>query len=184
MKLRLSVILALVCIFTIGCQSTPIRQAVGTKYTSDYPPLEVEFAYRIGNVKDKADDKLISLHTGEVRDIWVELIRIHANDNQIDYFYSLQNIASSRNFKYFGPVYFEEHQWAKVSKVNDGGWLMCGFFTRKDKWLIFIHNSAKLTNLEMERYHEYQRTLKLSETDKLFIDKLFAELDKAIISIR
>ena len=87
-----------------GCATTSVREAVGTKYTSDIPPLKIEFAYNIANVKNK--------------------------------------------------------------------------------WLLFIHNSAKLTRLEMERYQEYRSTLKYAEQDKRFIDILFADLNKTILAIQ
>ena len=172
MKLKLSVILALTCLATISCSSTPIRQASGTRYTSKIPPLDVEFAYRIGDVQDYGNDKYLDLSTTDVRGIWVDLIHLQVNDNQIDYFYSLQNIVNNYNFKHFGLVYFNNHQWAKVVKYNDEGWLMCGFFTRKDKWLIFIHNSARLTNAELQRYREYQKTLKLVPSRESYVHYL------------
>ena len=46
-----------------GCAAAPVREAVGTKYTSDIPPLEIEFAYKIGNVKNHGNDKFITLYT-------------------------------------------------------------------------------------------------------------------------
>jgi len=184
MKLKLSTALVLLCFIFIGCAITPNRQAIGTTYTSDVPPLEVEFAYQISNVKNSGNDKLLTLYTTEVRDVWVELYKINVIDNKVDYFYSLERIAHNNNFQYFGPIYFEEHQWVKVADVTDKGWLMCGYLTRKDKWMIFIHNSYELDDAGIERYREYQRTLKLSESDRQFIDKQFANLNKAIVSIK
>lgn len=184
LKLKWYALLALICFVAVGCGSNPIRRIEGKRYASDIPPLEIDFSYQIVHVKERGNDRRLTLNTTEVRDIYVGLDHIQVVDHKIDFFYSVERIVKNNNFKFYGPVYFNDHQWAKVSKVNDNGWLMCGYFTRKDKWIIFVHNSARLTNTEMERYTEYQRTLKLDDTDKQFIEKLFAELDKGITSIR
>ncbi len=184
MRMTITSVYVLIGLAFYGCATTSVREAVGTKYTSDIPPLKIEFAYNIANAQNKGNDKLIHFYSNKVRDVYVELYRLKVNDNNIDYYYSVQGIASNLGYHYHGPVYFDDHQWAKVTKVNEDGWLMCGFITRKDKWLLFIHNSAKLTRLEMERYQEYRSTLKFAEQDKRFIDILFADLNKTIIAIQ
>lgn len=60
---------------------------------------------------------------------------------------------------------------------------MCGYITRKDRWMIFIHNSTPLTNTELRSYREYQKTLKLSDTEKKLFALMFENLDQAIASI-
>lgn len=80
MRLMLSGALVLVQLFIFSCGVTPNRQAIGTKYTSDIPPLEVEFAYKIGNVTNKRGSKYITLYSTEVRNVWVEIENIGPND--------------------------------------------------------------------------------------------------------
>ncbi len=184
MRLSYTAVYVLIGMVIYGCAATPVREAIGTKYTSSIPPLEIEFAYKIGQVKNRGNDKFLTLYTTEVRNVYVELDQLRVNDNQVDYYYSLQTIVKNNNIQYFGPIYFNGHEWAKVADVNDSGRLVCGYTTRKDKWMIFIHNAYELDAEGMERYRKYQKTLQLDEKDKQLIDKLFADLDKAIISIR
>lgn len=184
MRFMLSGALVLIQLFIFGCAATPNRQAIGTKYTSDIPPLEVEFAYKIGNVENKRDSKFITLYTTEVRNIWVEIERIGLTDSRSVNYHSFEKIADYNNFIIYEPIYFENHKWAKVSNVTENGYLVCGYMTRKDKWMIFIHNSYKLDKIGVERYRGYGQISDISESDKQFIENLFVDLDKAIISIR
>ena len=144
----------------------------------------MEFAYKIGDVKNKKDSKFLTLYTTEVRNIWIELHRLKVKTHPTGGFTSLQEIVKNDKFQYFGPVYFENHQWAKVANITDEDWLVCGYMTIKNNWMIFIHNSYELDAEGIKRYREYQRTYLLNETDRNFIEKLFADLDKAIILIR
>ena len=83
-----------------------------------------------------------------------------------------------------GAAYFNQHRWVKVAKENGRGYLMCGYLTRKDKWIIFIHNVIPLTSSELESYRLYQKTLQLSETEKRLINMLFEDLDEVIVCIQ
>ncbi len=183
MRLRILVICTVFCLTSLGCATHPVRSASGKKYTSDIPSLEVDFASPIRHQKDVGRDKRIQFANREIKPVWIELDYIRARDKQIDYFYSLEQIASNSDFCLLGTAHFDEHKWVKVAKENGRGYLMCGYLTRKDKWIIFIHNATPLTNSELESYRQYQKTLQLSETEKRLIDMLFENLDEAIVSI-
>jgi hypothetical protein len=167
-----------------GCTTAPVRQAIGRKYVSSLPPLEVEFAYAIGNVENNDNDKLITLYTTEVKPVWVEVDPILVPTHQPISYFSLENIAKNIGFKYLETIYFSDHQWVKVAHLNKRNFVMCGYLTRKDDWMIFIHNSEKLDAEGIRRYQNYQRTLTLTDADMAVINKMFENLDRAIAAIR
>jgi hypothetical protein len=167
-----------------GCASAHLREASGKKYTSSIPPLEVEFAYHIKQDYDHGRDIQIEFANREVKPIWVELEYLNTRAQKIEHFYSLKQIASNLHFCFLEEVYFNGHKWVKVAKENGKGYLMCGYMTRKDKWMIFIHNYTPLTSSELDSYREYQKTLKLSQADEKLINMLFDNLDRSIISIQ
>ena len=183
MRLRIIAICVLFYLMSFGCATHPVRKASGKKYTSDIPSLQIDFASHIKNQKDFGRDKVIQFANREFKPVWVEFDYIRARDKQIDYFYSLEQIASNGDFCFLGTAYFDEHKWVKVAKENGRGYLMCGYMTRKDKWIIFIHNATPLTNSELASYRLYQKTLQLSETEKKLIDMLFRNLNEVIVSI-
>ena len=184
MLLRMIAVCTLFCLMNVGCAANPVREATGKTYTSDIPSLQVDFAYHIEQEKDYGRDKWIKFANREIKPVWVELSYITARDKQIDYFYSLEQIASNGGFCFLGATYFDKRKWIKIAKENGRGYMMCGYMTRKDKWIIFIHNATPLTNSELESYRRYQKTLQLSETDRRLIDMLFNNLDEVIVSIR
>jgi len=168
---------------TTGCANTIVREAVDNAYTSNIPPLKVEFVNNIDQSHDHKDTKLITFRDKKIKPIWIELYHFNLRKQQIDHFYSLEQIATNSNFRVLGSVYFNNHRWVKFAKVNGKGHLVCGFMTRKDMWMMFIYNSTQLTSLEMKSYREYQKTLNVSETEKKLFDLMFTNLDRAISAI-
>jgi hypothetical protein len=183
MRLRILAICTIFCLTSLGCATHANRKASAKNYTSDIPSLKVDFASHIRDQKDFGRDKWIQFSNRRFKPVWVELDYIRSRDKQIDYFYSLEQIASNGDFCFLGTAHFSGHKWVKVAKENDRGYLMCGYLTRKDKWIIFIHNATPLTNSELESYRRYQKTLQLSETEQKLIDLLFNNLDEVIVSI-
>lgn len=174
----------LVWLIMTSCGTAPVRKVVENKYISEVPPLEGEFQYEIRGVKEYGQDKQFLFYTSAVNPVYVEISRPHVYTGNIDYYYSLETIASNQHYYFMGPKYIDDHKWAKVTKVNDNGWLMCGYMTRKDHWFIFIHNSIRLDSDGMKRYEEYQKTLKPSDKDIAFLDQMFDDLNKSTVIIR
>ncbi len=168
---------------TVGCAMSPVREAKDRQYTSDTPPLELTFAYYIDQDRDHGRNKQIIFTSKEAKPIWVELYKWNVPDHRIDYFNSLEQIAFESNFILLGDTRFNGKRWVKVAKKNGSHYLMCGYMTRKGKWLIFVHNYTPLTNSEQKSFQKYQKTLKLADTEKKLIDLLFANLEKTIVSI-
>ncbi len=177
-SIRLTV-LGLICCLVSACAAMPESKVVDKHFLSEVPPLDIEFAYEIHVVEENGRSKEFIFNSNEIRPVVVEIVRLTLTPRRVDYYYSLETIASNHQFYYMGAKYLAGHKWAKVEKLNDNGWLICGYMTRKDQWLIFIHNYRKLPADGIKSYEMYKKTLKPSEGDLAYFNQKFDDLNKS-----
>lgn len=166
-----------------SCTITPTRLVEDTRYSSDLPPLNIEFAHEIDSLDENGNQAIFTFVDKEQPAV-LEYHLIQVLDNKIDYYYSLEHIALNSNYLFLGNTSFNGQQWARVASVSNNVFWTAGYLTRKEKWLIYLFTYYEMTDLEIERSLEYKKTTTLLDVDRDLIEGLFDELDGLILSVK
>ena len=177
--MRLKVIILLCFAFVLqSCATKAIRKVDGNSFISEDPSLHIKFSSEILDVEEKGQIRIFKFKKFDVRPVVIEIRRATLSPRRVDYYYSLETIASNANMEFMGQKYFNGHKWVRVAKVNEEGTLLCGYLSRKGHWLIYVFNFERLDERDLERYKEFRKTSS-SEYIVSLIGGMFEELDRS-----
>lgn len=172
-------LLAVFCLFSCAPVGSGLK-IEGDILSSDHPRLSVQFKKEIADIRELRNDSGRAITFKEdYRPIVVKFHRV-PHSTKIDYFKSLREIASNRNYYYIDGVNFGDKEWAKIAFYDDQcGCLHCGYMTNKDNEFIYITVAARIfSEDEKDALIEYKKTMKMPAVGLAVIDKQFAYFDE------
>jgi len=77
-----------------------------------------------------------------------------------------------------GPVFINNHEWAKFVHVNKYNYLRTGYFTRKDKHSMSVFRYLRLNEESMQEVRKFGKTRVMSDKHKLLVKEAFKHTDE------
>jgi hypothetical protein len=160
----------------LGCATAQIKPSVtDDMFTSDYPKLMVQIHKDVLKKGKEKNSWYWQIGNGE--GIAVNVAReTHYN---VDYYYSLEKILTNIKYIPLDPVFINDHKWMKYAFVNENDFLHTGYFTRKDKFFIFVLRYLKLGEKYMKEARQFGKTRVMSDEQKLLLKEAFKYTDRS-----
>ncbi len=164
--------------FLFACAATVSKPTFeGDAFISHRPVLEVKFKKPVREMKPVGRDYDFSFYEG----LPVRIDFTHMRHVNVDYFYSLEQIATNVRYDFLGSIHVAGTKWAKFAFLNKKDYLLTGYFTRKHKVVIQIYNYRKL---DEERLEKYKRRREERKGQPGYLGKRFRKLDNALEIVR
>jgi hypothetical protein len=177
--------LTIVCLeLLLGCAGLQSQRTFeDNTFTSDAPKLKVKI--HKSHIGDQGKE---SKRSGKAQNEWwwwsvaskegvVIAFKMYPHSTQLDYYYSLEDIAVKMNRIPLEPLLINEHKWLKYAFVTEKKYLHTGFFTRKGDCFISVLRYVYPAEY-MDEIEKFDATQTLTDSQKKILNIVFDETEK------